>query len=103
MALTSTLGAGPLTSTKSYDVDNAKAANMLTWFVDGWASPMPEGLTAAQRNQWTLDQAHQKLIDYFRAEVARNRLRLAEPEIEALRAAARAETELPNLTGANRA
>lgn len=103
MALTSTLGAGPLTSTKSYDIDNTKAANMLAWFIDGWAEPVPDGLTAAQRNQWILDQAHQKLIDYFRAEVALNRQRLIEPEIEALREAARAETELPDLTGASRA
>lgn len=101
MALTSTLAAGPLTSSKTLkgkggvDLANAQIASRLAWFIDGWAEPMPEGLTQAQEYQWLLDQAHQKMIDYVVAESRRNRARmLRDADEDSIEAQAEEETRL---------
>lgn len=91
MALTHTITAGPLTASQTWDVTNAQADKRLSLFILGWAGPMPEGLTAAQQGQWKLDQAQQKLVDWFKAEVARNAEIAEAAQIEALRVQIRAD------------
>ena len=94
MPLTSTLAAGPLTSTKTFDLTNEQIANRLAWFIDGWAEPMPAGLTQAQQNRWVLEQAHQKMIDYVVRESRRNRARMLRDAQGDIEAQADADTRL---------
>lgn len=94
MALTHTLAAGPLTAEHTWDITNDQAKAKLEIFILGWASPMPEGLTATEQGQWVLDQAEQKILDWVRAEIARNAEIAEAAQIEALREQIRADAAL---------
>jgi hypothetical protein len=67
------LNAATLTSTTPVNRTNAEWANILIWFIADWSSPMPEGLTVTQQNQWRLDQANAKIAVYIVSEARRNR------------------------------
>lgn len=97
MASTSTIAVASTTSTKNLNATgktDAQVGDILEWFILGWASPMPEGLTQAQQRQWKLDQAHTKIWDYVRSEARRNRLSALRAEQANIEEQATQETEL---------
>lgn len=73
---TQVLTVASTTSTITYAMTNAQVAQILEWFIADLLSFMPEGLTAAQQNQWKLDQANAKIRDYVRSEAKHNRARI---------------------------
>lgn len=75
MASSLTLKVATLTSTVTFAKQDSEVANVLLWFIEDWAGPMPDGLTTQQQNQWKLDQAAARIVDYVRQTAQRNRLR----------------------------
>jgi hypothetical protein len=41
---------------------DAQVATILEWYISDWASPMPEGLTTAQQNQWGSSIRHRRAL-----------------------------------------
>lgn len=82
----STLQVTPtVTSTITFNKTNAETATILEWFISDYASPMPEGLTVLEQNNWKLAQAHRKMLDYVVRDARRLRveqLRAAQASIE---------------------
>jgi predicted RNA polymerase sigma factor len=86
---------GGLTSTVTFAKTEQEVATILTWFLEGWVGPMPpEHTTPTQQNQWRLEQAHRRMLDYVRREAAQNRARHLRAEIGDIDAQAQQETEL---------
>jgi microcystin degradation protein MlrC len=67
------VNAATLMSTTTVNRTNAEWSNILGYFIADWASPMPDGLTVTQQNQWRLDQVNAKLANYLVSEARRNR------------------------------
>jgi hypothetical protein len=67
------INAATLNSMTPVNRTNAEWANILGWFIANWASPMPDGLTTTQQNQWRLDQANAKVAAYIVSEARKNR------------------------------
>lgn len=63
-----------VTSVVTFNKTNAEVAVILEWFISDYAPPPPEGLTATQLNNWKLDQAHRKMLNYVTNESRRLRL-----------------------------
>lgn len=75
MSSSITLKVGNVTSAVTFAKTDQEVATVLRWYIKDWASPMPEGLTTAQRNQWALDRATARIVAMVRQEAARVRLR----------------------------
>jgi len=75
MASSITLKVATLTSAVTFAKTDQEVASVLRLFIKDWASPMPEGLTTAQQNQWALDQATARIVAMVRQEAQRARLR----------------------------
>lgn len=75
MASSITLKVATVTSSVTFAKSDQEVANVLRLFIRDWASPMPEGLTTAQQNQWALDQATARIVAMVRQEAGRVRLR----------------------------
>lgn len=73
---------------------DAEVANILEYFIADWASPMPDGLTTAQANQWKLDQANARLVDYMRSTARANRLKQLRAQQASIETQADTETQL---------
>lgn len=75
MASSLTLKVATLTSPVTFASSDASVAQILRWFIQDWASPMPAGLTVAQQNQWSLDQAALRIVEMVRHEALNVHLR----------------------------
>lgn len=64
-----------VTSTITFAKTDAEVATILGYFIADYASPMPDGLTQAQQNQWRLDQAAARIVQMIRHEAQRVHLR----------------------------
>lgn len=64
-----------MTSAITFAKTDAEVATILGYFIADWASPMPDGLTPAQQNQWRLDQATARIVAMVRQEAQRVHLR----------------------------
>lgn len=93
MAL-SRLEIGQVNSEIIFAKTNAEVAQILEWFILGWADAMPEGLTVAQQNKWKLDQAHKKMLAYVQREARANRLTQLRAASTSLEQQAEQETSL---------
>lgn len=69
----SRLQTGVLVSTRTFTRSETEFRQILTWFMSDKIDPDPEGMTQAELNQWRLDQAHEEIWRYVRAEARRNR------------------------------
>lgn len=94
MSSSLTLKVATVTSTITFTATDQQVANILTWFIEGWAGDMPSGLTQAQQNQWRLDQATQRIVDYVRATAQQNRLRDLQAAQQSLSDQAASDTQL---------
>lgn len=85
MTSSNTLKVAAVTSIITFAKSDAEVAQILTWFISDWASPEPQGMTAAQLNQWRLDQANARIVGIVRQKAAQNRadqLRAAQISID---------------------
>ncbi len=73
---------------------DAQVASILEWYISDWASPMPEGLTVAQQNQWKLDQAATRIVDHVVSTARANRLKQLKAAQGSIEDQAAAETGL---------
>lgn len=75
MAWTLTLTNGAATSSASSNKTVTEIANFMRLVVADKSAPPPDGLTAAQLNQFYLDAVKDEIVRYLKAEAARNRLK----------------------------
>lgn len=73
MSSTITIKVANVTSSVTLNNTDAQIANVLSYFIEGWADAMPSGLTQAQQNQWMLDQVVARIVDYVKATARANR------------------------------
>lgn len=85
---------GTSSSTKTVNRTNAEWAAILGYFIEDWATPMPDGLTVAQQNQWRLDQATARVADFVESTARRNRRRDLAAAQTSIDDAAAADTSL---------
>lgn len=83
-----------VTSTITFKKTNAEVGQVLEWFISGWAGPVPDGLTQTQQNQWKLEQAHRKIVDYVIREARRNRLQMLRAADTSIEEQAESDTQL---------
>lgn len=75
MSSSLTVKVATFTSAITFAKSDAEVATILGYFIADWASPMPDGLTVPQQNQWRLDQAAARIVAMVRQEATRVRLR----------------------------
>lgn len=69
-----TLEVGQFSSPHTFKKTNAEMWEILLWFIEDTADPMPADLTNEQQKQWVLDEARKKIHRYVRNEAKANRL-----------------------------
>lgn len=94
MAFTLTLTNGVATSTATSAKTVTEIANIARLVVADKAAPPPDGLTAAQLNQYYMDALKNETVRYWLQQAAKNSLHEKEPQIQAIRDAAVIETAL---------
>lgn len=85
---------GSVTSTIALNNTDGQVANILSYFIEDWAGPVPDGMTQAQANQWKLDQATQRIVNYVRQTAQQNRLRDLQAQQQSLSDQATSDTQL---------
>lgn len=94
MAFTLTLTNGAATSTATSAKTVTEIANFARMVTADKATPPPEGLTAAQLNQFYIDALRDETIRYWKQKAAETSLREKEPQIQAIRDSAVADTQI---------
>ena len=85
MAFTLTLVNGAATSSASSSKTVTEVANFARLVTKDKATPPPDGLTAAQLNQYYLDAMKDETVRYWKQKAFENGLRENEPQIQAIR------------------
>lgn len=94
MAWTLTLTNGAATSSASSNKTVTEIANFNRLVVADKATPPPDGLTAAQLNQYWNDAVRDEVVRYLKQEAYKNRMRELEAQQQAIRDGAASDVAL---------
>lgn len=94
MASSLRLQVATVIATVPFAKSDAQVADVLRWFIKEWAEPEPAGLATAGLNQWRLEQAAARIVEFVKQEARLVRLRELREGQANLEDQAGSETEL---------